>query len=79
MVEAAEANARPVWNEAHCWERTERWRQRDPIDLKDIWKQCSRIILCSHGDWSEFLYCGFPSNFGIVPQAPDVLRIKYRF
>lgn len=43
VAEAAEANARQAWNETHGWESTERWRQRGPNDLKDIWGQGLRI------------------------------------
>lgn len=43
LAEAAEANARQAWNETHGWESAERWRQRGPIDLKDIWGQEWRV------------------------------------
>lgn len=56
MAEAAEANARLAWNEERGWERVERverWRQRGPIDLKDIWGN----------DKSVFSSCGWGAGW----------------
>lgn len=64
VVEAAEANARQVWNETAGWESTERWTQHDPIALKDIWSRDSK--LCSQDvTESELWWC---ADSGKVPQ-----------